>query len=264
MGGLGNQMFQAAHTISQGLKHDRECIFIPKSHTPGQGNSIDNYIHNIFKKLKFVDQIIDYVRIDEPNFEYSKVEPVSQNTVFYGYYQSTKNWYGYNEIIRDIFSPTEEYIKSMYSKYPELLNDDTLSIHVRLSEYLAYPSIHPVITEEYIREAVNKIGEYSKIFIFSDDHTWVKGNLNWLNNVILIKETHDWEELWLMSLCKNNIISNSTFSWWGSFLNKNINKKIIAPSVWFGPDGPNPKDIYEDYWNIINCELTDNFKILPK
>jgi hypothetical protein len=59
-----------------------------------------------------------------------------------------------------------------------------------------------------------------------------------------------------MSLCKNNILSNSSFSWWGSFLNENLNKKIIAPSVWFGPKGPkNYSDIFENNWQIINVHF---------
>ena len=73
--------------------------------------------------------------------------------------------------------------------------------------------------------------------------------------MIIVEEDEDYKEIWLMSLCKNNIICNSTFSWWGSFLNRNENKKVIAPSIWFGTGGPsNFSDIYESNWIIINVE----------
>jgi hypothetical protein len=91
----------------------------------------------------------------------------------------------------------------------------------------------------------------------------VKQNLSF-DNCVFVDESEDYLELWLMGLCKNHIMSNSTFSWWGTFLNKNINKKIVAPSTWFGPDGPNPKDIYESYWNLVNVEYNNGTLNLKK
>lgn len=264
MGGLGNQLFEAAHVLAQGWKHNREVVFVPKSWTPGQGNEITHYVDNIFRKLNFKDMLEGFTNVDEATFEYCEINPVSQNTVFSGYYQSTKNWFGYDDKIREVFLPSEEFITKMYKKYPQLLKENTLSIHVRRCEYLQYPQIHPTITKEYIIEAIKLIGDYTTVFVFSDDHDWVKSNLsNVLTDVVYVNEEKDWMELWLMGLCKNHIISNSTFSWWGSFLNINKNKKVIAPSIWFGPKGPNAKDIYEQYWQLINVKLTEDYKLLP-
>ena len=63
-----------------------------------------------------------------------------------------------------------------------------------------------------------------------------------------------------MSLCKNHIMVNSTFSWWATFLNTNANKKIVAPSIWFGPRGPqNYKDIYESNWTVLDVKYEDGW-----
>lgn len=262
MGGLGNQLFQAAHALAQGWKNDRQVVFLPDSFTPGQGRNAANYVDNVFRNLTFVDKFTDYTVVDEETFHYKGVQPTENNTVFQGYYQSTKNWFGYEDRIRDLFQPDIGTLEYFYEKYPQLMEPNTLSLHVRRSEYLIYPEIHPTITMEYILEALKAVGEYSTVFVFSDDPQWVKDNLNF-PSVVYVNESTDYNELWLMGLCANHIISNSTFSWWATFLNQSKTKKIIAPSVWFGPKGPNGKDIYETYWKTIPVEYATGGKLYP-
>ena len=97
MGGLGNQLFEASHSLCQGWKHNREVIFSPHSQTPGQGRNASNYVNNVFRNLKFSDKLQGFTDVREGPFEYSDVQPLDTNTSFYGYYQSTKNWFGYDE-----------------------------------------------------------------------------------------------------------------------------------------------------------------------
>lgn len=269
MGGLGNQLFEAAHALAQGWKHNREVIFFPDSYTPGQGRNARNYIGNVYRNLIFSQNLQDFTHVYEGPFEYSEVNPLPTNTSFYGYYQSTKNWFGYDDRIREIFQPSPEVVEELKQKYPQLSNPNTLSIHIRRGEYLQFPEIHPTVSVEYIQEAVKAIGEYSTVFVFTEDESrwpgskeFVKDNFSF-PDVVFPREEEDWKEMYLMSLCQNHIIPNSTFSWWGTFLNPNKNKKIVAPSTWFGPRGPNAKDIYESYWTIIPTEWTDGGLIKP-
>jgi hypothetical protein len=95
------------------------------------------------------------------------------------------------------------------------------------------------------------LGDYNNIFVFSDDITWCRNNLGF-KNMIFVEGNVDIEDLWLMSLCEKNIIVNSSFSWWGAYLNTSKDKVVIAPSNWFGPSaGLNSSDIIPDEWNKI-------------
>ena len=83
---------------------------------------------------------------------------------------------------------------------------------------------------------MNKIEKYDTLVVFSDDIEWVKDNTNFLpKEKIYIEKELDIVDMYMMSKMKNNIIANSTFSWWGAFLNQNKNKKVVAPQCWFGP-----------------------------
>ena len=261
MGGLGNQMFQAGHALSQGWKHEREVVFLPKSWTPMQGRDASNYRTNVFRNLKFVDSLDGFSKVHEGPWEFSEVSPLPNNTVFEGYFQSGKNFLGFDEKIKEYFGPTEDFIKKAIEKYPELKNN-TVSIHVRFGDYKQNPHIHPSVSKEYIDKALSLIGDYDHLFLFGDDKKWLTENFTG-QNVTLIDE-EDYIDMWIMSMCVTNIISNSTFSWWAAFLNQNPNKKVFVPSVWFGPSGPqNYYDMYQDDWTKINVDYI-NGELIPK
>jgi hypothetical protein len=257
MGGLGNQMFQISNAYAQSLKHKKECFFRPYSETPNQGNQTTIYVDNIFKNLIFKDDLNGLTRYNEPDWSYNEKNINIESPVeFYGYYQSSKNFLGYDEEIRKLFLIDDENKKFLLEKYPELKQENTLSIHVRRGDYKKYPLTHPTISKSYLEKSLEEIGGYSHVFILSDDKNWVTENLNLPNSTIV--DEKDYLELWLMSLCQNHILSSSSFSWWGSFLNKKDNKKVIAPSMWFGPNGPkNYKDIYQNDWTVIDVSFTN-------
>ena len=162
----------------------------------------------------------------------------------------------FNDKIRETFGPTEQFISEITQKYPQLNQDNTVSIHIRFGDYKQNPHIHPSVSKEYLDKALEMIGSYSHLFLFGDDKEWLSNNFTG-DNITLVNEP-DYVDMWMMSLCKNNIISNSTFSWWSAFLNKNINKKVIAPSIWFGPSGPqNYYDMYEPDWTKMDVVYSE-------
>ena len=161
-----------------------------------------------------------------------------------------------------MFGPTEQFTSEITQKYPQLNQENTVSIHIRFGDYKQNPHIHPSVSKEYLDKALEMIGSYSHLFLFGDDKQWLSNNFTG-DNVTLVNED-DFVDMWMMSLCKNNIIPNSTFSWWSAFLNKNINKKVIAPSIWFGPSGPQKYyDMYEPDWTKMEVIYSDG-ELKPK
>lgn len=264
MGGLGNQMFQIAHAVAQSHRYGTKAIFRPNSSTHMQGKNASLYVDNFYNKINFDSSITPQKVIYENDwsFNYLNINEMIPTT-FFGYFQSSKNFYGYDNEIKKLFLPEEKSINDLQEKYPELKQKNNVSLHIRRGDYLNSPSIHPVVSYDYIKKSLELVGNYSNIFLFSDDVNWFKQNFSEYN-VIVANNYFDYEDIWMMSLCEANIISNSTFSWWGSFLNKNENKKVIAPSIWFGPEGPkNYKDIYENDWTVIDVTLDNGLlKIL--
>ena len=257
MGGLGNQMFQIAKAKTEGLKNNIDVVFRPVSFIPMEGNQPTKYINNIFRNLKF-DNITDpLLRISEPSWSYSQIDRLYHtDTEFYGYFQSSKHFGEYQNEIRQLYQPTKEFIDKIKNLYPLAFEGDSISIHVRRGDYTSVSDVLPVVDKSYLDECLRLINKKGHIFIFSNDKDWVEKNLNYTNSTI-VRELDDYEELWMMSLCEINIMSNSSFSWWGSYLNKNINKKVFVPSIWFGPKGEqNYMDIYEKEWIRINVQYS--------
>jgi hypothetical protein len=104
---------------------------------------------------------------------------------------------------------------------------------------------------EYYEKSIEYISGRIKdihIFVFSDDPSWIKSNLKVAYPIFYIEETKNYEDMQLMSMCKHHIIANSTFSWWGAWLNPNFNKIVIAPKKWFNNSDIDTKDLIPDSW----------------
>ena len=152
----------------------------------------------------------------------------------------------YNE---DINNRCNEKIHNIKRKYD---NKQITSIHLRRGDYLEYPNLHPICSYNYFKKCIDHFS--NNIFLmFSDDITWCRNNLKF-ENVIYINAS-EFLCFTLMSKCDNNIISNSTYSWWAAYLNQNQNKQVFYPNIWFGKDGP--QDVYDltpKSWN--SCDTT--------
>jgi hypothetical protein len=248
MGGLGNMLFEISTAYATSIRDNKEfvCSTINMSipHKP-----YTEYINNIFRKITFSGITVEPY-FGEYGFHYTKIPKVINDGMLSGYFQSEKYFINYRENILNLFEIDEVTKDYLLSKYGDILNKDTCSIHVRRGDYLGLPEYHPVLNLEYYKNSINIIGDDKHYLIFSDDINWCEENFKFIKNKTIISDNLDYQDLYLMSFCKNNIIANSSFSWWGAWLNNNINKKVIIPKLWFGPNysSYNTNDLYCQDW----------------
>ncbi len=268
MGGLGNQMFQVAAAVSLAKDFGEEVAFDYNQHyLPNQGNAAVNYVENIFRNIVFKEDIIVSDTFKQRGFHFRyPINNISRIRFFLSKYSN--NYFNYNLMLKGYFQSykyffnNENYIKKLFSidkKSNELINDNYNVlleknpgfIHIRRGDYLDKPNIHPTCTLDYYYSAINMFDDDKKFLVFSDDLDWCKKNFQ-NDKFVLINDNLDYIDLYLMSMCSSAIISNSSFSWWGAYLIKESNKKIIAPKNWFGDTvKANTKDLIPKDWILL-------------
>lgn len=251
MGGLGNQMFQIATTHALALRNnDISGFYFDACSTPLQGFTSTKYKENIFSKIIDCKDYNFRCVYSEPKFSYDEL-PYTKDLKLDGYFQSEKYFIDYKQEIIDLFQISANDIikvKEFFSWWG-VYDKPITSVHIRRGDYLKLQDFHHVCEIDYFKNAIAEIGDSYFVFI-SDDMEWVKQNFN-DKDYIFSDFNDELLDLTIMTQCDNNIISNSSFSWWGAYLNKNKHKKVIAPSKWFGPLGPKDQiDIIPENWII--------------
>jgi hypothetical protein len=247
-GGLGNYLFQiaSAYGIS---KRDNKELKIDISDIAIIHSPLELYTNNILRNIQFgnIDNFEFIHQTHHLPITFTDIPVINGNIKLDGFYQNEKYFKEYRNDIFNLFkidNTTESYLTE---KYSDISFDNTCSIHVRRGNYVERQNFHPLQTIEYYKQAISIIGENTLFLIFSDDIEWCKINLNFIENKIFISGNLDYQDLYLMSKCNHNIIANSTFSWWGAWLNNYNNKKVIYPSHWFN-NGPDSSEIGGENW----------------
>lgn len=234
-GGLGNQLFQYAYgrnCIDQGEEIAFDISFFGHNKKDTFRPFLLNKF-NISEDIVFVNQKQNALKKIISKF-YSKI------TGNYKFYQSEKYFINIEKSLRkeltlkNPFSPIAQDFVNQITNY-----SNSVSIHIRRGDYITNSSVnkhHGTCGLDYYKNAILKIKEFIQspiFFIFSDDIEWAKENLE-IENAIYVSDPgiSECEELVSMSYCKHNIIANSTFSWWGAWLNQNPDKVVIAPKQW--------------------------------
>lgn len=244
-GRLGNILFMIANAYSKALEYNKQFLVYEESLNPKHFNGVD-YKKNILSK-------INYINFFDENGIFNPKKPSDEkHTIYSGYFQSEKYFKKHSEFIKNLFSPDFFFLEKVKQKIPQLFSESFVSINVRRGDYLSLPDYHPTISVEYINKSIKLISN-KYYLISSDDIDWCKKNINIKNAIFLDGEWEPHETIWINSLCEDFIISNSSFSWWGAYLSRNKEKKVVCPETWFGPKGI-------QYWQDI---YWDDCLILP-
>jgi hypothetical protein len=263
-GGLGNQMFQYA--VAKSLSKNKKDIFkLDVSFYPKQ--TLRNYELNIFyieeniatdeentllrgreglyykilKKLKFPLKHPDTVIREKLDLNIENKLPHSQENIYLDGVWQNETYFANirDELIHD-FTPKIRLSKNAKNYMKDIKGKNSISLHVRRGDYVANNhtnSFHGVCDIEYYKNSIEYIcnNVQSPIFyIFSDDIKWCEENFSFLKDKIYVNKTKNAiEDLELMKNCHHNIIANSSFSWWGAWLNNFEKKIVITPKIWW-------------------------------
>ena len=258
--GLGNQMFQYAfylslkkkwdgrhdvqidNTICRARGYELEKVFGIKC---GKHDTVNPAVEQWFlrkvialirktnmRKIRFRNQIIDLTSGYWPEI----MEIDSEQIEYYGCWQSENYFSDVKEEVKQAFrfpEVTEEKNKKLIQ---QLQQSESVSIHVRRGDFLKFPQYINLGESDYYQHAIEYIKKHVKkpvFVVFSDDVEWCKEYILRDEKCCFV----DWNtgdksfrDMQLMSICKHNIIANSTFSWWGAWINENKNKIVVAPS----------------------------------
>jgi len=277
-GGLGNQMFQYALGKSIAITKN-EDLYIDSSFFKNYAlrnfqldkfnisskhitfNNLSIYKINNRYKLHALKNINKYIRITpkiffEKNpflFDHTAFE--SKSFLYVGYWQSYKYFEKIREVLLNEFTLKESLDQPNLEILNRIQNSNSVSLHIRRGDYVASEKSIACPIEYYEKaiETINGIIKIPTFFIFSDDIAWVKSNLNMKSfncEYVDINRNNPERDLELMRNCQNNITANSTFSWWGAWLNKNKDKKVIVPKIWMNLK-PISADLVPSDWIII-------------
>lgn len=217
-GRFGNQLFQLASTIGISILNHHDYCF-------------PNWIYSKYFNSELPKfQNLNYIEILENNFSYEELYlDKNKNYNITGYRQSFKYFIHCKDIISNYLTLSKKYDNI----FQNIDFQNSVSMHIRRTDYLKLKHIYNILDDNYYIKCLNMLDNINQVYIFSDDIEWCKNNIKFINNKVVFNNEVDILDMFLMSKFKYNIISNSTFSWWAAWLNKNNDKKIFVPSVWF-------------------------------
>lgn len=202
----------------------------------------------------------------EPHFHFDPAfETLGPDTELFGYFQSERYFSAIADDIRFCLQPREPFGMEARITADRIAESELpVSVHIRRGDYVwaATAAVHGLLDEAYYRKALaqveDRIGRSPNLFVFSDDHTAAAQVLHFVppERITYVQGDPDrpWEDLALMARCRHHIIANSSFSWWGAWLNRSPKKIVVAPSAWFTPATlcqRNVCDLYPLDWILV-------------
>lgn len=287
IGGLGNQMFQYANAKALALAKGRQLELdlsgfekyklhngyeLKRVFGISEPVASKRVLRAVFGIWQLVGLVSPKLRnrlaricvgpkfLYEKEFGFKKIELRADIQYLSGYWQSAKYFENNADAIRQDFTfqlPDNEKLNSFRDAILRA-GENAVSVHVRRGDYLAKKNValFASLPDQYYIDAVSLLKrnrKAPKFFVFSDDIDWCRANFVGEEFVFVSGFSGDMSylDMYLMSICNSNIIANSTFSWWGAWLNNAPNKIVLAPTAWFSDKSIKTSDIYPDEWILL-------------
>jgi len=257
-GEFGNQLFQIAATIGHAFKSNQEYMF-PLWRGLTSQEEYSKYFENP------IPQTINFAKIEqyyqEPNFHYTEIPILNKNLDLFGYFQSERYFKHCENVIKNTFKP------SKLLKNIDIINyNNSVCIQLRFydcsrpynTKHIGFdvdPQVdfyyQPEENTDYLKDAIKYFGKNKNYYITTNNPQKAKKMFEDYDNFYVLDNFNYIEQFFIQTKCENNIISNSSFGWWGAWLNENKNKKVFAPQKWFKKENMITTDLYPSDWKVI-------------
>ena len=258
LGQLGNQMFQ--YSALKGIARNHGYDYMIPNHTEevndGIGNMVKTVLLDVFNlpiRESFSIGVIDTEKYyPEPHFQFSEkvFNECPPNVSLWGFYQTEKYFRHIREELLEDFAFKLDVVEDCQPILEQF--NDPVALHIRRGDFLINNANHNNLSLNYYAGALKHFHGDREVVIFSDDTDWCKEQELFADDRFLVSEGNNSQhDLYLMSRCRDFIIANSSFSWWGAWL-ANYDQ-VIAPAQWFGPNNldKDTSDLYCSDWTII-------------
>ena len=281
-GGLGNQLFQYAAARRVAIINNSELLLDLRENHNGHERGM-RFRYSL-KHFNISARIADISELPaQPNMRIKyflwrnvlqnprlikdihlacnrDIKSTNRDIYLRGYYQSEYYFADIADALRHEFQTITPPTSHNIAMLNRIKSHNSVSLHIRRGDYITkkWSKHFAYCSNKYYEDAIKYLSERIGsivIFVFTNDIKWVMNNMKFQHETIISKSNqgdYDYEDLRLMSACKHNIIANSTFSWWGAWLNHHPNKIIVAPTEWFRPGIEVYRDVVPHSWHRIN------------
>lgn len=251
LGRLGNQLFIISAIAAYAKQHQAKALFPYWRYAQYLENPFP-CIHPYVPTWGFT-HLLPWNQYPEttPNI-YTPINQTAKYLDLYGFFQSEKYFKPEETNIRKLFTPKPEIVESLLKKYQHILQKKPVSLHIRRGDYSEFGNTMS-LSSDYYKKAVSQFDKSRHYLIFSDAPEWCRYHCRFLSqNLTIIQGQSEFEDIILMSMCKDHITANSTFSWWGAWLNPSTNKRVLTPKNWIFQPDISQTDVIPESWEVIS------------
>ena len=280
MGGLGNQLFQYAAGRSMAVRLGVQLFIDSRLYKKNTNRPflLNQFRHNaVFIERNYLPYTVHkyfWKKFELPRLEafgryvaeadYDKLEQIKTARLggyFFGYWQDPSLFIDIEDTLRQelqyVADPSFENAKML----DHIKSCCAVSVHIRRGDYLTFArhremfaTCPPAYYSKAFDLLISRLKQHPVFFVFSDDLDWAKENLKFSGKAVFVNindDANSFEDLRLMAACQHHVIANSTFSWWGAWLNNSPDKMVVAPNTWSPPKGSPRNNLLLEGFHLI-------------